>query len=634
MFELPQRDILLNYANALTREKFTPGIDGVTAARNLDYLLINGDAVAAMLAEGRYKPMPALAFAVVNKKGKVRELSRFSAIDMVVQRALAAELSAGLNGVFSVNSYAFIKGRGVHAAVSRFCEIAKDHNYAAKIDTRACFDNVDRGVLLHKLRQIVDNDAFVEIVRLFAECDIADEKGIHKRDCGILQGSPLSPVLCNIYFHELDMLLENKGVDFIRYADDTVVFADSFEKAKNLARLVADYLVNELKLEINGEKLQIASVEGLKYLGYVFVRDGNNGVIGIEEAAAGENNYAENWMANRFLKGQDKVNILSDGVLSRKETALLFENSEGKTLLPPAALQQLNVYSSVTFAPQVIKAAFDNGIRINIFNKFGELIGRFEPTTGYKNSAIVINQLEIYRRTRGLRMHYARDFLLSRNHNIRLNLRYQRKTYGNIKCADATEKLKAMEAEIKRCKTVDDLLIIEARIQKIYFSCFSEFIRNPEFEFKNRSRRPPRDAVNAMLSFGNTFLYNYIAVEINKTPLDIRIAYLHSTSKRTESLNLDIADVYKPLIVDRTVFALLNRHIITPRHFCTENNGGVYLTNVGKRLLISALNDKLENCITVGNERKSYAYIIHDEIRSLCSDVRELRCHKSFRQTR
>lgn len=111
MFELPQRDILLNYANALTREKFTPGIDGVTAARNLDYLLINGDAVAAMLAEGRYKPMPALAFAVVNKKGKVRELSRFSAIDIVVQRALAAELSAGLNGVFSVNSYAFIKGR-------------------------------------------------------------------------------------------------------------------------------------------------------------------------------------------------------------------------------------------------------------------------------------------------------------------------------------------------------------------------------------------------------------------------------------------------------------------------------------------------------------------------------------------
>ncbi|MBR2099724.1 MAG: CRISPR-associated endonuclease Cas1, partial [Eubacterium sp.] len=588
---------------------FKPGIDGVTASQNRDNLLLNGETIVKSLSGGSYHPLPALSFAIVGKNGKTRELSRFSALDIVIQRALASELSQGLDGTFSKNSFAFIKGRGIHDAAARFCELAGKHPFAAKIDPKSCFDNIDRDILFNKVPQFVDNPDFISLIKLFAECGTADEKGVHFSPKGILQGSPLSPVLCNVYFHGLDMLLESHDIDFIRYADDTVVFADSIGEINRLAEIVTDYLVNELKLEINDKKLRIGKSEDIEFLGFMFLKTSDGDIIVVEKTASSHDQYTKDWTSNRFLSGQNKVSIFSDGILSRKETAFLFESDE-KTLLPPGVIKQLNVFSSVTFSPNVIKAAFDNGIRINIFDRFGNKLGSFEPESGFANSQIPIKQLEIYRKTKTMRMNYARDFVLSRNHNIRLNLRYQRKNYGGVKCAEVYDRLNAMNNEVKKCKTIEDLLLIEARMQEAYFSCFDEIIRNPEFEFKKRTRRPPKNAVNAMLSFGNTFLYNHIATEINMTPLDIRIAYLHSTNKRRESLNLDIADVYKPLIVDRTVFSLINRRMITPLCFITEKNGGVLLTNNGKKLMVKALNDKLNTSITVGNEQKKYLTII------------------------
>ena len=236
--------------------------------------------------------------------------------------------------------------------------------------------------------------------------------------------------------------------------------------------------------------------------------------------------------------------------------------------------------------------------------------------------------------TRGLRAEYARDFLLSQLHNIRLNLRYQVKQYENPVCDEALDRLKAMEKEIKKCNDIEAMLLFEARMRELYYGCFSECIRNKDFSFIRRTRRPPQDEINSMLSFGNVFLYNYIAVEINKTPLDIRIAFLHATTSRAESLNLDLADVFKPLVVDRTIFSLVNNRRIGKNHFYHEPNGGVYLTNEGKKLFVTGLMDKLGSQIPVGDAHKSYAEVIRDEVRTLCADIKALKKHRSFRQIR
>ena len=140
--------------------------------------------------------------------------------------------------------------------------------------------------------------------------------------------------------------------------------------------------------------------------------------------------------------------------------------------------------------------------------------------------------------------------------------------------------------------------------------------------------------VNAMLSFGNTVLYNYLATHIYKSPLDIRTGFLHATNNRMESLNLDIAEIFKPLIVDRVVFSLINLRCINLTHFYTTPNGEVYLNETGKRIFLRAFYEKLNTVVTVKDDRKSYRRIIKNEISQLSLHFKNDEKYKGFRQVR
>jgi len=139
---------------------------------------------------------------------------------------------------------------------------------------------------------------------------------------------------------------------------------------------------------------------------------------------------------------------------------------------------------------------------------------------------------------------------------------------------------------------------------------------------------------NAMLSFGNTVMYSLIATEIQKTALDVRIGYLHATNTRKNSLNLDIAEIFKPLLVDRVILSLVNKGEIVPTHFETHENGTVYLTTEGKRIFLSAFYEKLDAVITVGDKKMSYDSIVKEEIRKLIRHFRTNDKYKGFRQVR
>ena len=180
----------------------------------------------------------------------------------------------------------------------------------------------------------------------------------------------------------------------------------------------------------------------------------------------------------------------------------------------------------------------------------------------------------------------------------------------------------------------DKLLLLEARARHAYYECYDLFIRKEQFKFNSRSRRPPQNKVNAMLSFGNTVIYSLIATEIQKTVLDVRIGYLHATNKRMNSLNLDIAEIFKPLLVDRVILSLINKGEIVPSHFVTCENGAVYLTSEGKKVYLSAFYEKLDTVITVGDRKMSYDSIIKEEIRKLIRHFRDKDRYKGFRQVR
>ena len=203
-------------------------------------------------------------------------------------------------------------------------------------------------------------------------------------------------------------------------------------------------------------------------------------------------------------------------------------------------------------------------------------------------------------------------------HNIRSNLKYYQKRIQSENLDKAVITFGKIIAELNRSKDTEGLMLLEARARQLYYSMFNEIMHEEDFVFTKRTRRPPRDALNAMISFGNTYLYNRIATEIRKSTLDIRIGFIHATTSRSQSLNLDMADLFKNLIVDRAIFTLVNKHMINANdHFEYVKVGdedGIYLNKEGKRIFIRQLDQKIYQKQTVKGESLSYDTRIKQEI--------------------
>lgn len=123
------------------------------------------------------------------------------------------------------------------------------------------------------------------------------------------------------------------------------------------------------------------------------------------------------------------------------------------------------------------------------------------------------------------------------------------------------------------------------------------------------------DPINALISFGNTLLYNRIQQIIWKTSLDTRIGIFHSANKRHCTLNLDFADLFKPITVDRVIFTLINRGQIGASDFIVNDDKSVYLNERGKKLFIESFNQKMSSKLNYQDKKISYQQLIETEIR-------------------
>lgn len=216
------------------------------------------------------------------------------------------------------------------------------------------------------------------------------------------------------------------------------------------------------------------------------------------------------------------------------------------------------------------------------------------------------------------RLQLAKKIIIAGTQNIKSNIQYYNRRYDNINLSDNIKALSEFKELMNEADSIEHLMLTEARMRETYFSCFDSILHADGFKFERRSRRPPKNEVNAMISFGNTILYGYIADVIQKTDLDIRIAFLYSANRRSQSLNLDIAELFKPVIVDRLIFSLINKHIIVAnKHFTANDDSSVLLNREGKSVFISAFKDKLSQKIDIKGEKLSYAQLISCEVWNL-----------------
>ena len=496
------------------------------------------------------------------------------------------------DSIFSASSFTFRPGLGVEKAVATFASNLNNVlTSVAIIDIKNFFDSIPIDRLEMILKRIIDEKALLSLFHNFLYCSISEDNVIKTKNKGILQGSPISPFLGNLYLSLLDTQIELMNIPFCRFCDDIAMFFSNFEEAKEYYTKVYDILKTDLEMDINAQKSGI--YEGIKqnYLGYSFTKNKKeHQILAIKKRKTPPHVY-QNWGTTAIQRMDRNYHIINNGILNRKDFTLLFENDRGKKYLPVEATESINVYSSVIFSSNFFKYISSKKICVNIFDKYGKLAGTFSPPESLHGGITMLKQAAIYL-DEDKRKLIVRKLEIASLHNMRSNLKYYERHH-------TSEKLKNG------------------------ISSFSKYITEmneatPAFEFTKRTRRPPRDPLNALISFGNVFLYNRIATEIQKTSLDIRIGFVHATNRRCQSLNLDIADLFKPLIVDRAIFTIINRHMIhASEHFEKNEDGGIYLNKEGKQIFINELENKVYQKQTEENLLRTYDTRIREEINKI-----------------
>lgn len=622
---------LLACADGLKRKNFKPGFDGMSMIGARSWIEINGDRLCREIIKGRYKPLPAIGFRVAKHSGGFRKLSRITATDTIIQNHILNELKPLSEEKFSDNSFAYRQGRGVTQAVERFVLYANQYRFILKMDFNACFDNIDHQILEKSLEEFIEDADLLKLCMSFVKTPLYIDDEVVPNEKGLLQGMPLSPLFCNIYFHNADRFLTELNVPFIRYADDLVVFGNSAEESQELCKKLYDFFEKQLAITCNKRKTKIDTPTKTEFLGYRFKVD-KKGIIAISSEMDNVSIYPT-WHSRRPENNYRQIDIVSDGILKQKNFSLLFDTETVDSHIPVANTDIINVYSDVVFDSGTIARAAAQGVTINIFDKYGECVGSFVPDAPLKSPSIYHQQLlEYYDEEK--RVELAKEFVLASLHNTNIVIRYYNKQNPDKEYQKVLNRLQKLKVQIKEIKSVEELLMVEEQIRKEYYSCFDLFIKREEFVFEKRSKRPPQNEVNALISFGNTVLYNYIATEIQKVGLDIRIGYLHATNKRLKTLNLDIAEIFKPLVVDRVVFSLINKKEINLEHFSRSEKGAVYLTAEGKRVFLKAFYNKLNAELNIKSQNLNYKSVIVEEARKLVRHFRHTEKYKAYRQVR
>lgn len=627
--KIMSEEALLQAAGALADKKSRAGFDGMHPKDAYSWIYTNGERLRRDILKGNYRPMPAVGFRVAKTNGKYRTLARLCAIDTVLQTVLNDALAPIAEESFSDNSFAYRSGRGVDSAVKRYVELSGKYRLAAKLDLDSCFTNIDHSVLEQKLSEFFGNEKLRELIMHFVRTPIYIDGQVEATEKGLLQGMPLSPLLSNVYLDTADKQLEKASIPFVRYADDIVLFSDTLTELRDQCSEITSFFRSALGLTCNKSKTRIDAPTKLIFLGHKFLSD-KRGIVAFEASADVTRAY-DHWHTVDKNNDHGRFDIVSDGILKQKDASLLFDTDDRDTVIPVATANTINVFSNVIFDSGSLHSALKNGININIFDRNGVRIGSILPTRPLSSAKTTHEQLRAYY-SNERREYYAKEFLSASIHNTLLNIRYYNKQNRDPHLEASIKKLERKRAEIQK-EPLYDLLLTEAHCREIYYSCFDTFLKREGFVFEKRTRRPSQNEVNALLNFGNSVLYNLLACEIEKSPLDIRVGFLHATNTRYTSLNLDVAEIFKPLIVDRTVFTLINKGTITLDMFGRDGDA-VYLGRDAKHIFLKAFYEKLDTVITNKDVRMSYNTVIAGEVRKLVHSFRDDEKYKAFRQVR
>ena len=251
--------------------KGTSGIDDMQVDELLQYLKENGDQLKESIRNGKYNPKAVRRVEIPKADGSKRKLGIPTVVDRVIQQAIAQQLSIIYEPVFSENSYGFRPNRSCHDAILKAKEIMNNgYKWVVDLDLEKFFDTVNQDLLITIIRRTVKEDKVVSLIRKYLQAGVLINGVFERTEKGTPQGGNISPILSNIMLNELDKELENRGLQFVRYADDCVIFTKSKRAAERVMENITNFIETKLRLKVNKVKSKVDRPWRIKYLGFSF----------------------------------------------------------------------------------------------------------------------------------------------------------------------------------------------------------------------------------------------------------------------------------------------------------------------------------------------------------------------------
>lgn len=283
--------------------------------------------------------------------------------------------------------------------------------------------------------------------------------------------------------------------------------------------------------------------------------------------------------------------ITKDGILKRKENTLYFINKNEKRALPVQKTYAIYAYGRLSFTSGVVSYLSKQGIPIHFFNYYGFYEGSMYPRETLVAGDVTIRQAEHYLDPEK-RCILARSFVEGSIKNILRNLRYYMESKSLNSFVDNIEK----ELEkLPTYNTIPQIMSVEGHARDLYYKALDNIFPE-EYQIECRVKHPPNNKANTLISFGNSLLYATVLSEIYNTQLNPTISFLHEPFERRFSLSLDIADIFKPILVDRVIFKLVNKNMLNNNDFEGEL-GDMLLSETGRKKFLQEYHERLSRTI-------------------------------------
>lgn len=310
-----------------------------------------------------------------------------------------------------------------------------------------------------------------------------------------------------------------------------------------------------------------------------------------------------NFAGHKYMK--NCIYIFTNGILKRKDNTLFYlTNNNQKKYLPVEHIKEIYAFGEFELNAKTLNFLSQKNIILHYFNYYGYYAGTFYPREHYNSGYMILNQTNYYL-DENKRFELARKFIKGASLNALKNLKYYYRRGKKVN--EQIEEIERLNKKLQTVNKLEKIMAVEGQIKQTYYRAFDSITRNDDFKFEYRSKRSPKNYINSLISFANSIIYTQVLSEIYQTHLDPRIGYLHTTNFRRFTLNLDIAEIFKPVIGDKTILSLINKRVLSSKNF-DDALKGIILNEKGKKLFLKRLEKRLSQTIKHHKLKRKVSY--------------------------